>query len=316
MENIEEELIKLQPVKEERESNDLEIFKSMKKPRKKKDKLFSEITSILDDDSSGDDDMISAFHFKSKKKKHLDDDEDLFDTRGKDNKKTKNIEAKFKTELSNLQRLLKDNETTAKTIQDVMAPILQSKARGSSKLLSDLIMALNSSNNNRLATIKEISSLKKSIIDIKIKMDKDNKDSTEGISQEQFGSMFFDQLFKHGRSNVIDSANSYNQDMEQFVSNTNGRTFEEMCNERLNTESNPFRSENGNKMIEYESRQPEVVIIKDYTGGYTIQAIDNEGNILDDYPTPTEEQLGKLIFNNDAHTCSDRTGRTYKVIEP
>ena len=76
MDNIEEELNKLQPVKQDEEENsDASLFSGMKK-KKKRDKLFSEVTSILED--SGDDDMLSAFHFKSKKKNNLDKTDDIF----------------------------------------------------------------------------------------------------------------------------------------------------------------------------------------------------------------------------------------------
>ena len=313
MDNIEEELNKLQPVKQDEEENsDASLFSGMKK-KKKRDKLFSEVTSILED--SGDDDMLSAFHFKSKKKNQLDKTDDIFDTSGKESKKTKNLEAKFKTELTNLQKLLKDNENTSKIIQSVLDPILNSKARGSAKMMSDLIMALNSSNNNRLATIKEISALKKGIIDLKIKMDKDRKDNDEGMSSEQFGSLFFDKLFKYGRANVINSANEYNQDVGDFVSSTNGKSFEEICDERLSNESNSYRSDDGNKMIQYESLQPEIVIFKDHFGNCTVKAIDHEGNEITDYPVPTLDQLGKLIFDTYSGTCTDRSGRVFKVIE-
>lgn len=314
MANIEEELSKLHPVEESVENSDAAVFGNMKKKRKRKDKLFSEVSSILDEEDTGDDDMLAAFHFKARKKKRLDDDEDLFDTRGKDSKKTKNLEAKFRAELGSLQKLLKDNEATAKTIQAILEPILTSKARGSSKMLSDLIMALNSSNNNRLATLREISSLKKSIIDLKIKISKDDKNDGEGVSQEQFGSMLFDQLFKHGRANVINTANSYNPDMEDFVNANNGRSFDDICNDRLNNEA-ALRSESSTKMIEYEKLQPEIVILKSFTGETQAIALDNEGNKIEDYPVPTEDQLGKLSFNTENGTCTDRTGRVYKVIE-
>jgi hypothetical protein len=51
-----------------------------------------------------------------------------------------------------------------------MTPFISSKARGSSKLISDMFAALNSANNNRLSTLKEISNLKKTAVEIKLKM--------------------------------------------------------------------------------------------------------------------------------------------------
>lgn len=314
MDNIEQELLNLQPKKqEETKSGDAELFGALGKKKKKKSKLFSEINDILEDDSfdSGDTSMMEAIKFKKKKKKDLEDDEDLFDTKGKGDKKAKNVEAKFKGELANLQRLLKDNEGTVKMLQTVIEPLLSSKARGSSKIFSELVSSLISANNNRLSTIREIGNLKKSIIDLKIKLSKDDKDNST-LPADQFGSQLFDQLFRQGRADVINNVNSYNQDMSQFVSNT--ASFDEICNDRLSNEINEYRSEEGSLMIAYETRQPEICIRKDFEGHVEVVAIDNCGVEIDDYPVPSIDQLGKLTFNSDSGTCTDHTGRVFKVI--
>ena len=317
MDNIEQELANLHPEDQiDSCEDDLSLFKKSKqdKKKKKKNKLFSEIDKILEEDGS-DDEMMFASSYKSRKKKELDADGDIFDTSDKGSKKVKSIEAKFKPELANLQKLLKDNDATVKMIKDVLTPIMSSKARGSSKFLVDLFLSLNSANNNRLSTIKEISNVKKAIYDLKIKMEKDNKDAS-GLTNDQFGSAVFDALFKQGRSNVIDTANSYNQDLSSFASSS--RSFEEMCDERLGNvpEEDLYRSEEGNRMIQYESLNPEVCITKSFnTGDIGVIAIDKDGNKLEDYPIPTLKVLGKLTFNNEAGTCTDFTGRVFRVID-
>lgn len=322
MSDLEKDLLSLQADDVEPASgDDLALFKRAETSRKKKKKikLFKDIDSILDDGPSGDDDMDFISSFKIKNKGKVKSDGDLFDTDGKSNKKFKNVESKFKPELANLQKLLKDNEETSKAIKLVLTPLLTSKARGSSKLLADLLIALNSANNNRLAVVKEQSSIKKAIYDLKIKLSKDEKDDDLGMPADQFGSKMFDELFKLGRSSVIDSANKYNQDPSSIYNTTNDINVEDydaFMDDRLATETNDYRSADGNKMIEYEARQPEICIQKSFsTGDVMAVAIDNTGVVIDDYPVPTVEQLGKLIFNNESHTCTDVTGRVYKVIE-
>ncbi len=319
MADLENDLLLLQPDDIEPEAgDDLGLFKraESKKKKKRKLKLFKDIDSILDgDSSSGDDDMDFVSKLKLKNKDKAKADGDLFDTDGKGVKKFKNVESKFKPELANLQKLLKDNEETSKVIRSVLTPLLTSKARGSSKLVSDLLMALNSANNNRLAVVKELSSVKKAIYDLKIKLDKD-KDDTLGMPADQFGSQLFDELFKQGRRNVIDAANQYNPSFNEYVTTTANQNFEDIVDQRLSTESNEYRSEDGNKMIQYENRHPELCIQKSFsTGDISVVAIDSNGVVIDDYPVPTVEELGRLSFNNDSGTCNDITGRTYKVIE-
>jgi hypothetical protein len=323
MSNLEQDLLSLQIDESDTDSmGDLELFKraESKKKKRKKNKLFKEIDGILGNDESytGDDDMEFVANFKVKNKDKEKADGDLFDTDGKSSKKFKNVESKFKPELANLQRILKDNESTAQTIREVLKPLLTSKARGSSKLLADLLIALNSANNNRLAVVKELSSVKKSIYDLKLKLQREEKGDDLGMPADQFGSKIFDELFKRGRANVIDTVNSYGGDMSEFVNNTNGEapSFDDILDNRLATENNEYRSDDGNKMIEYETMKPTLCVEKSFsTGDINVIAVDKNGVKIDDYPVPSVEDLGKVTFHNDSNTCTDYAGRVYKVIE-
>ena len=299
---------------------DMSFFKKEKK-KKKKSKLYSEIDNILDDDSdTGDDDMFIAMGFKSKKKDEEDVDGDIFDVKDKKDKKLKNIEAKFKPEIANLQKLLKENENLSKSIKAILDPIFTSKARIPYKTLVDLITAYNVTNSNKMQNIKEMGNLKKSIIDLKFKADAKEK-SGEEMQMDQYGSQLFDQLFKLGRKNVIDQVNEYQPAMDDnIIGQYDNRSIDEVMNERLSSENNEagssFRSEDGSKYIQYESLQPELCIQKSFsTGDLEVVAISRDGVVIDDYPVPDIEQLGKLTFNSESNTCSDQTGRIFKVIE-
>ena len=318
MDDIEKQLLALEPEEQTPDEQDeLSIFKNAfrnkKEKKRKKNKLFSEIDDALEnDDEDLDQMMVDVLHFKPSKKKNRADGE-LFDVKDKDGKKIKSIEAKFKPELANLQKLLRDNENTIKMIKTVLEPLLTSKARGSSKLLADLIMTMNSANGNRLSTIKEISSVKKSIYDLKIKMEKDSKDEVDGMPMDQFGSRFFDELFRKGRNNVIEAAN---QSMPEYnVDQTSTLSVDDIVDSHL-SEGGEYRSDEANKLISYEYLKPEIYIQKSFnTGDLSVVAIGSNGVQIDDYPVPTLEDLGKLTFNNETHTCTDITGRTFKVIE-
>lgn len=298
---------------------DMSIFRTEKKKKKNK-KLFSDIDKILNDDAdNGDDDMIAAMGFKSKKKDQDDVDGDLFDTKGKGNKKLKNIEAKFKPELANIQKLLKENETLAKSIKGILDPIFVSKARIPYKTLVDLITAYNVTNSNKMQNIKEMANLKKTIWDLKLKMEAKDK-SSEAMPMDQFGSQLFDELFKSGRKNVIDQVNEYQPDLEAYNTQYQDKSVDDIIDDRLNAENNEagssFRSDEGSLMIKYENLQPELYIRKSFsTGDMDIVAVGNDGVVIDDYPVPDIEKLGKLTFNNETNTCSDQTGRIFKVMD-
>lgn len=299
---------------------DMSFFKKGKKKKKKKDKLYSEIDSILDDESdSGDDDMFVAMGFKSKKRDDEDVDGDIFDTNGKKDKKLKNIEAKFKPEIANLQKLLKENENLSKSIKAILDPIFTSRARIPYKTLVDLITAYNVTNSNKMQNIKEMGNLKKSIMDLKIKMDAKDK-SSETLQMDEYGSQLFDQLFKSGRKTVIDQINEYSPAMDDTMIGQYSKPIDDVLNERLDSEANDagssFRTMEGSKYIQYENLQPELYVQKSFsTGDLDVVAVGNDGVVIDDYPVPSIEQLGKLTFNPEANTCTDQTGRVFKVME-
>jgi len=103
--------------------------------------------------------------------------------------------------------------------------------------------------------------------------------------------------------------NEYNIDQNSDLS------VDDIVNNQLN-EGDEYRSEDANKMIAYEHLKPEIYIQKSFnTGELSVVAIGSNGVQIDDYPVPSLEDLGKLTFNNETHTCSDITGRTFKVIE-
>lgn len=315
MDDIEKEINELHAEKQEEEdSNEVELFKKAKHKKKSSDKLFSDISKILDDDDEdGDSSMFMALTFKDKKKhKDHEIDGDLFDTKDKGDKKIKSIETKFKPEMLDLKKLLKDNEITVKNIKDFLEPFVTSKARGSSKIVSDLFAALNSANNNRLSTLKELSNIKKTVLELKYKLKKDEND--EIMPADQYGSKLFAQLFSQGRNNVINESKEFQPDLSDYVNSD--KSFDEICDERLSTEKSSYRSDDGNKMIQYEARHPKVCVLKNsLNGNIRLAAIDDKGIEIEDYPVPDLESLGTIHFNNENGTAMDNTGRVYKVIE-
>ena len=147
-------------------------------------------------------------------------------------------------------------------------------------------------------------------------MEKDKKNKEEGMPMDQFGSQFFDELFRKGRKSIIDGANAAQPEYE-IVDDDDELSFDEIAERRLATEdTSDFRSDDAMTNMSFEARKPELCIQKSFTTGeLSVVAMDSNGVVIDGYRTPTIEQLGKLTFNNDTHTCTDVTGRSFKVIE-
>lgn len=338
MDDIEKELSELKPIEQDSfadyPDDDLKIFdkqtrktkerKKEKKERKLK-KREREIFGFLDEDDDEDESLDFLVHKKLKGK-----NEDIFDTSGK--KKKDNLETKFKTEQVQLDKVLKDTETVYKDTKELFDSVKESKARGSGKLMTDLIACLNSSNTTRLQVIKEKSNLKKIISDLKIKLKSIDKSDEDEGDNRYFGAKYLNSLFKSGRGAAIDTINKahadgYDPDNLEFempsnmdyidYSSYDNMDIDDLIGKRIENSEN-VRSKEADLFIKYEYLKPQICIVKsqyDDSMDFQIIAIDKDGNTMpDDYPLPSMESLGKVTFNYEARTATDSKGRTFKLI--
>lgn len=331
--DIEKELSELTP--EEQSSfagdidDDLLMFeKSSKRKKEKKERKLKkrekDIFGFIDDDDDEEESLDFLVHKKVKNKK-----EDIFDTSGK-KPKEENYESKFKAEQAQLERVLKDADKVFSDTREIFNEIKSSKARGTSKILTDLIAGLNSANTARLQVIKEKSNIKKIISDLKLKNKSLKKNELDGdATNEEFGARYLSELYNLGRNNAIDAINTAQSsgydpelinvpltindgDSEYYIDEN--ASLDDVINNRLNNQS--VRSKEADLYIKYEKYKPEICISKSLYGeDIDIFAVDKDGNPMpDEYPVPDISELGKLTFNYDSKTVSDSKGRIYRLI--
>ena len=201
-----------------------------------------------------------------------------------------------------------------------------SKAKGTSKYLNDLIESVIASNTSKLHIIKEITSLKKTIQELKIKAD-GKKAGSDTTSIEGQANSFFKDIMSVGRNNFVSALNGdpdhnfidmeYSEDMDIEYANSLPDVNDyvhDRINERLMESST--RSADAEKYIMYEHLRPELVIffnVLDNT--WEVVAIDKDGQKIIDYPVPTRKELGKCKFSSDNRYMTDAFGRSYKVME-
>ena len=234
----------------------------------------------------------------------------------------------FAEELTMLYDLLDDANKFSKKLNKKYDSIDGSKAKGTSKYLNDLIASVLTSNTNKLQIIKEITNLKKTIQELKIKSDgKYAKAGGDGTLEDQTNS-FFSNIMNVGRNNFVSALNgdpdihfmnpdySNDDDIEYANSLPDAQdAIHEMINERLNNEGNG-RSIEAEKYIIYENLKPELVIMYSVLdNSWEMIAQDKDGQRIIDYPVPTKKELGKMKFSSDRKFATDSYGRSYKVIE-
>ena len=234
----------------------------------------------------------------------------------------------FAEELTMLYDLLDDANKFSKKLNKKYDSIDGSKAKGTSKYLNDLITSVLTSNTNKLQIIKEITNLKKTIQELKIKADgKYAKAGGDGTIEDQTNS-FFSNIMNVGRNNFVSALNadpdihfmnpdySNDEDIEYANSLPDAQdAIHEKINERLSNEGNS-RSVEAEKYIIYENLKPELVIMYSVLdNSWEMIAQDKDGQRIIDYPVPTKKELGKMKFSSDRKFATDSYGRSYKVIE-
>ena len=232
----------------------------------------------------------------------------------------------FAEELTMLYDLLDDANKFNKKLIKKYDSIDGSKAKGTSKYLNDLIASVLTSNTNKLQIIKEITNLKKTIQELKIKSDGKNNRTLEDDSLESQANSFFNNIMNVGRNNFISALNGddmqfanteYSSDTDIEYANTLPDVQEEIhdrISERLMNEDRT-RSDEAEKYIIYENLKPEYVILRSaLDNSWEVIAVDKDGQRIPDYPVPSKKDLGRMKFSQDGRFATDAFGRSYKCM--
>lgn len=265
-----------------------------------------------------------------------DDDDKIVDEQRRSYKKRKSDENEFKKEFAEevtlLYGLLDDVTKFGKELDKKYKATEGSKARGASKNINELISNIISTKTSRLQIIKEITSVKKTIADLKIKVDAKSAKSDAGEgSPEYLANHYIQNILKMGRNNfikqvggsrqeeqddVIDDAVASIQSQKDGYSDFEEEGYMDEIENRLSSAENPFRSMNGSKYIEYENRGVKICIKRCIdTNEWEFVAIDRDNQEVYDYPLPNRRDVGKVKFSDDSTYATDERGRSYKVIE-
>lgn len=242
-------------------------------------------------------------------------------------KESKNeYKKEFAEEMTMLNDLLEEANKFSKKLDKKYDAIEGSKTKGMSKYTNDLIQSILTAKSTKLQIVKEMTSLKKTIIDLQIKEGKrlGAEDGDESITSS--ANSYFREIMKVGRKDFIDTL----EDFRPSVS-TSDSILEEIeyankmseqnneLNERIAKrleENGTNRSEEGSKYILYENMNVELKIkFNVMNNEWKVVAINDQGQEIMDYPTPTKADLGKVKFSSDNKFATDKYGRSYKVIE-
>lgn len=364
--SLADEINSLKPAKIKRSVDDepvifSEVTKKDKKKGKKKGKkskldgMFGIIEGEQTENPTGDkvdsdDDLSSelekAIQRKLDSENNIDDDIIGEQKHGykKLKKDSNDYKKEFAEELTLLYNLLDETSQFGKSLEKSYNELRSQKTRGISKYTNDLAELVLTSKQGKLNILKEISSIKKTVADLKNKADaKDKKNASGENNPEYLASAYFKNILSHGRTDFIqhmtnNSIGEEIQDYDSIIGNiSRGRDlddespdfydtigdntsledrFNRRLEERILNEGKGFRSEEGDKYIKYEDRGVKILVKKCIdTGEWHFIGVDKFGQEVPDYPVPSRRSAGRMKFSEDGSYCTDEKSRMYKVIE-
>lgn len=231
----------------------------------------------------------------------------------------------FAEELSLYYELLEDSNKLCKKLDKKFDTMEKSKTKGVSKYTTDIINAMLSANTNKLQTIKEITTLKKTICELNIKKDKNSPQQQGDGSLESAANQYFSQIMSVGRNNFITALSNDDTSIDSEYGNDDidytkslseaHSSIQDRISERLQQEG-VSRSEEADKYIMYENLNAKLIVKYNVLNNdWKIVAVDEHEQEILDYPVPTRQELGKVKFSADNRYMTDKYSRTYKVIE-
>jgi len=312
-------------------TDDVPIIKDQQKPKKqdKYTKILSKCNELIDDFSDNE-----IFLFDDYLDNHFGNDEDvtlrnnLISMGRKYNRDssvspevseiTKTFSANEKALSGLLDELMKDKESIHKDIMSIRTSRIKNY-----RTLSELIEAKNQIYSTSLNVIKESNSVKKAQIDLQNKV---NAKKAENDGEASVSNRAISGLFGIGRGNIMSSIGGYeaitgsskdNNNQQSSVNNININTNDLYIDDDELIQKKYFSNEkdedDGDKFLKYESMGVEYVLLVSNDGTNQVIAEDRDGNIIHDYPMPTN--IGELTFDisPSTNTATDNYHRKYKV---
>ena len=303
-------------------------IKSNKKEKKKKDRF----TKVMEDSKKIIEDYCddeSIFEFDNYIDNYFIEDEDAtlknnlinmgrkYNRDSSQSSESTEINKAFTPNEKALSGLLEEINKDKVALQKDIEALRMSRIKNY-KNLAELLAAKNQLINASLQVVKEQTSIKKTQFDLQHKANakKTNEELGDGVSTT---SRAISNLFSLGRSNILSSVGGYES--------ISGATNDENTNDGISTNiyddsdeaiqkkyfSDDSRESDGDKFLKYENMGVEYVLLIDNNGYQEVIAEDKNGNIVSDYPMPSNIKDLNFEISESTGTATDDFHRRYKV---
>ena len=231
------------------------------------------------------------------------------------------------SENSEITKTFSDSEKKLKSLYDEISKDkvniqkdidqLRSLTRGKNyKALSDLNSAKTSFPTTQLQAIKEMNAIKKAQFEMRMK-ERAAKMASGGDGSEDISTNTIRSLFGAGRNDIVNAAGGYSK-----VSGAIGSTISDSFQSDLSDEeieekyfvNEPDEVTDGDKFLEYEGQGVEyILLVDDDNSPIEVVAKDRDGNVIPDYPMPSNVDQLQFNINMTTQSAEDELHRKYRV---
>ena len=194
---------------------------------------------------------------------------------------------------------------------------LRSMTRGKNfKALSDLNSAKTSFHTTQLQAIKELNAIKKAEFDMRMK-ERAAKMASGGDASSDISTTTIRSLFGAGRNDIVNAAGGYSK-VSGAIGNTIGEIYNtDMTDDEIEDKyfaDDKEEETDGDKFLEYEGRGVEyTLLVDDDNSPIEVVAKDRDGNVIPDYPMPSNVDQLQFNINMTTQSAEDELHRKYRV---
>ena len=214
-----------------------------------------------------------------------------------------------------LNDLLDEINEDKRLVQTDIANLRVTRTRNY-KALSDLIASKSQFHNTALSAIKEMNSMKKAQFELQMKVDKSKKeDSDDGSTSNRA----IQQLFGIGRENLMGAIGGYEGASGASEAGSYDDYYDYSINEdeaiqrKYFSNDEDFSESDGDKFLKYEGMGVHYVLLYDNDGTREIIAEDKDGNLIPDYPMPSNPDDLDFNISESTGTATDNLANQYEL---
>jgi len=221
------------------------------------------------------------------------------------------IEKEFSGSEKRLEELLSELTDDSDSLQKDISNMRALRTRNY-KTLSEMVETKATYHNTRLAVIKEMNAMKKNRIELKMKADKTKK---EEQGDETSINRTIQGLFGLGRENLLDSYSDVSGSAEAGMSDNDSYDYDEdeYIQKKYFSNDSSDTVEDGDIFLKYEGMGAHFILLYNESGDKQIIVEDNKGNILPDYPIPTNIDDLEFTISESTGTATDNFANQYEL---